>query len=109
IVTSTRNAPVLTRAEKFCSGRCAVARGVVSIRLAVEGNCWHSNWRLICELSLYCVVRRISRRKAEPMTVGVDHHIDVVRIVECSSGSLESFVGESPRWRIALPDYPRNS
>ena len=52
------------------------------------------------------LVGRIARREAETMAIGMDHHVDIVGVVERRRRALERRVVETPGWRVARPDHP---
>ena len=52
------------------------------IGFALQSDCRDGDRRLECELLFDCVERRVPRRAAVTVTIGLDHDLDKIRIVE---------------------------
>jgi hypothetical protein len=63
-------------------GTPAIGGGDDGIGLPVEGDCGDRDDGKRRELRLDIRILRIAGREAEAMPLGVDHHVDIIRIVE---------------------------
>jgi hypothetical protein len=64
------------------------------VTCAIQRNRWHYDLGLSRETVFQCGVTGIARGIAEIVTVGMDHHLDKVGIVEERCAAFESFVVE---------------
>ena len=69
------------RASKVAgSGICPVRRRN-TVGFTLQSYCRDRDRRLASELPLDCIECRITRRHAVTVTIGLDHHLDEIRIV----------------------------
>ena len=70
---------------------------------AAERNCRHGDGRLGRQTLLQLFERRIASDGADPVAVGVEHHIDEVGIIEGFGSAVEGGVAELPGGREVAP------
>ena len=102
--------PGTMRCERGPVKRCACADGVGrrphAVVGAVEGDRRHGDRRLRGQPALDVRIGRIARHQAEAVAVGVDHHVDEIRVVESRGAALEGRVVEGPGRRPQPPQQP---
>ena len=107
VVTYVRNYAMLTSAEELRGCRFAVCCRNDPVRVPVQRDCRNLDNRHCSKLQFDTLIRRVSRRQAKAMTVGVDRRIDVIRILEGTRVPVEGRLVKAPGRRVAEPQGPR--
>src|SRR6185369_13788163 len=76
------------------------------IVLPIERDRWRVDFRSGRELLLHRLEARFARSISEPMTIGMNHDVHEIRIVERRGGLVIRLVREMPRRRPGLPEIP---
>src|SRR6476646_5137437 len=107
-MTRVRNNPMRNELceHGFFSGRRFRCWPPDSIVLPIERDRWRIDFRSCRELLLHPLEARFARSVSEAMTIGMNHHVHKVRIVERRGGLVIRLVGEMPRRRPGLPQIP---
>src|SRR5947209_7659841 len=108
VVTRVGHLVVDVGPAKVTCRRATVSCREVAICQAVQGDSRDRDGRLRSQLLLDLVVGRRAGCVSEAMTVGVQHDLDVVGIVEGHRGAVQRGVIEGPVRRVACPDHPRD-
>ena len=108
VVAGMRDAAVLARAREEARVLRPVRGGEVAVGHAVQGDRRHADRGRCAPGAVRAPRSGRARREAEPVPVGVDDDIHVVRILEGGGGALEVGIREGPLRRIAAPDHPRD-
>ena len=105
VVTRVEHLVVHAGPGEVTCRRAAVSGREVAICQAVQGDSRDCDGRLRSELLLDLVVGRVAGCESEAMTVGVQHDVDIVGIVEGHRGTFQRGVIEVPVRRVARPDH----
>src|SRR6266516_6584234 len=108
VVTRVGHLVVRARPSEVTRRRATVSCREVAICQAVQGDRRDRDGWLRSQLLLDLMVRRVAGCVSEAMTVGVQHDVDVVGIVESPSGAFQRGVIEVPVRRVSRPDHPRD-
>src|SRR5476651_2665074 len=76
-----------------------------AVGLAIEIDRRHADRGLGLDARLDVHERRIARRVTEAVTIGLDHNVDIVGIIEGGRGLVEGGIPEVPVGRPQLPQY----
>src|SRR5215475_8180899 len=76
------------------------------IVLSIERDRWRVDFRTRGELLLHRLEARFARSVSEPMTIGMNHDVHEIRVVERRGGLVVRLVREMPRRRPGLPEIP---
>ncbi len=98
VMANARQDAVLPATSKLACRRCSVGCHDDAVGITVQRDCRYGNCGKGGEAPLQVIVRSVSWRRPEAMTVGVNDDLDIVRIVECRRTPLESGRIELPVW-----------
>ena len=79
-------------------------RGSDTIICAIEGNRRHRDGGLSRQFSFNFRISRVASYQAKAMTVGLNHHLDKVRVIERRRGVGEGRLVKIPGRRPELPE-----
>ena len=96
VVAGVGDRSMLATSGEVAGGWGAVGGGEVSVGGAVERDRRHGDRRLRREESLELDICVEAGGEAEPMSIRVDDHVDVVGVVERLGGTAECGVVETP-------------